>query len=438
MWGAWYNAGLVYFISMTAPIVSRAWPSHVATCIVFLLPALVLTTRLGIGLVEFAVLAGALYYARPMWTRRHELFGPSQPIGMAFLLSFVVATASLAWSGFEPRFFENPGKQLLAVTVVALVTLTRPKEAWFWPGVFVGAIGSAILASYQRFGLDIPRAEGFHMAIMFGDIAMALGLMALASIERFAGTRWALIPFVAFLSGAAASVMSGSRGGWIALLFSFVPLYSYGRSAMRRRIVILVAVSAALFIGGYFVPESNIRQRVAEAVTEISRYEAHGSADTSVGARLEMWKGAWKMFVEHPVFGVGRANYHDALGHLIDRGEISADVRDFHHAHNEMLNSLATEGLLGGLTLAFLYAAPIMFFMRRLRRDDASKPYALAGLLLALSFIDFGLTQVLFAHHVGSGFYALTVCLLAGFCVSLERTEGGIRTEARDVQSLDA
>jgi O-antigen ligase len=423
---------------MTAPIVYRPGISRVATCIVFLLPALVLTTRRGIGLVEFAVLAGALYYARPMWARRHELFGPAQPIGWAFLLSFVVAAASLAWSGFEPRFFENPGKQLLAVTIVALVTLTRPKEVWFWPGVFIGAIGSAILASYQRFGLDIPRAEGFHMAIMFGDIAMALGLMALASIERFAGTRWALFPFAAFLSGAAASIMSGSRGGWIALLFSFVPLYSYGRPAMKRRIVILVAVSATLFVGGYFVPESNIKQRVAEAVTDISRYETHGSADSSVGARFEMWKGAWKMFSEHPVSGVGRANFHDALGRLIDRGKISPAVRDFHHAHNEMLNTLATEGLIGGLTLAFLYAAPIMFFMRCLRRDDASKPYALAGLLLVLSFIDFGLTQVLFAHHVGSGFYALTVCLLAGICVSLERADVRLRIEARNAQPLDA
>lgn len=423
---------------MTIPIAPTTWPSRIATCIVFLLPALVLTTRLGIGLVELSVLFGAAYYAKPMWVRRRELFGPARLVVLAIALSFMVATASLAWTGFEPRFFENPVKQMLAVAVVALIALTRPNASLFWPGVFVGAAGASILAFYQRFGLDIPRAEGFHMAIMFGDIAMALGLMALASIERFVGTRWALIPYFAFLSGAAASILSGSRGGWIALLFSFVPLYSYGNAAMRRGVKAIVVVSAALFVGGYFVPESNIRQRVAEAVNEVSLYHSGGHAETSVGARFEMWKGAWKMFAERPVFGVGRANYHQALNRLIDRRELSPAVRDYHHAHNEMLNALATEGVIGGLALAFLYAAPMAFFMRSLRRGAASKPYALAGLLLVLSFIDFGLTQVLFAHHVGSAFYVLTVCMLAGICVMLERNDVSVESREKDVQPLDA
>jgi O-antigen ligase len=422
---------------MTVPIDSQTWPARVATCAVFLLPALVLTTGRGVGLIQIAVLLGTLYYARPMWGQRHTLFGPARLIGVALVANFAMATVSLAWSGFEPRFFEAPFKQLLAVCAIALVGLMRPKAAAFWPGVFVGVIGAAILAVYQRFGLDIPRAEGFHMAIMFGDIAMALSLMSLASIERFAGTRWALFPYIAFLSGVAASIMSGSRGGWIALAFSFVPLYSYGRAAMRRGVVVIVVVSVILFAGGYFVPESNIRQRVADAVSDISQYRS-GYTYTPIGTRFEMWKGAWTMFVEHPVFGVGRANYHQALNRLIDRGEISPTVRDFHHAHNEMLNALATEGLLGGLTLAFLYAAPMVFFMRCLRRNDASRPYALAGLLLVLSFIDFGLTQVLFAHHVGSAFYALTVCLLAGICVMSQRTATAIDSEASNAQPLDA
>lgn len=444
----WYNAGFVFsrrqhfplsrFLVMTVPIASSAWSSRIATCIVFMLPALVLTTPFGVGLVELAALLGMLCYARPIWTRRHELFGPARLIVLATALAFIIATISLVLSGFEPRFLENPSKQLLAVAFIALVPLMRPKAAWFWPGVFVGAVGAAILACYQRFGLGVTRAEGFHMAITFGDIAMALGLMALASIERFVGTRWVLFPYVAFLSGVAASILSGSRGGWIALLFSFVPLYSYGKPAMKRGVKVIVVVSAALFVGGYFVPESNIRQRVTEGIHDISLYQSGSRAYTSIGARFEMWKGAWTMFTEHPVFGVGRANYHKALNQLVDRGEVSPSVRDFYHAHNEMLNALATEGVIGGLALAFLYVAPLTFFLRSLRRDTVSKPYALAGLLLVLSFIDFGMTQVLFAHHVDAAFYALTVCMLAGICAMLERTGMQIETEAKDAESLDA
>ncbi|MBK7026192.1 MAG: hypothetical protein IPH40_04275 [Polaromonas sp.] len=38
--------------------------------------------------------------------------------------------------------------------------------------------------------------------------------------------------------------------------------------------------------------------------------------------------------------------------------------------------------------------------MKILRRKDANQAYALAGVLLVTAYIDFGLTQSLFAHHV--------------------------------------
>ncbi|HYD79484.1 MAG TPA: O-antigen ligase family protein [Paucimonas sp.] len=389
--------------------------------VVFLLPALALTARASVGAIELLVLLAALYCAKPLWRERHALFGPARLIGIAFAVNLAAAAFSLAWSGFEPSFLENPSKQLLAVAAIGLIAAARPRADWFWHGVFAGAAGAAIFAAYQRFGLGMPRAEGFHMPIMFGDIALVLGLMALASIERFVGTRLAMLPYLAFLAGAAASVLSGSRGGWIALLFSFVPLYSYGRPAMKRRIAVLVAVSAVLFAAGYFIPETNIRQRVAEAANDISLYRESGHANSPVGSRFEMWQAAWTMFSEHPLLGVGRANFHEALNQLIARGETSPAVGIYHHAHNEMLNALATQGLLGGFALLFIYAAPLAFFIRCLRRDDTAKPFALAGLLLVLSFIDFGLSQVLFAHHLGTAFYALSVCFLAGLCVMLEQ-----------------
>jgi len=422
---------------MTFSPIPQDWRAGLASLAVFLLPALVLTTSFGIGLVEFFVLMCVCCCGGTLWKRRRELFGEARMIGFAFLLQFVLVVASLAATGFEPHFLENPGKQLLAAAVIGLVALTRPRAAWFWPGLFVGAVGAAVLASYQRFGLDVSRVEGFHMAISFGDISMTLGLMSLASIERFAGTRWKLLPYVACLSGVAASILSGSRGGWIALMSSFVPLYLYGKPAMRRGIAAIVVVTILLFTGGYFLPESRVHARVAEAVTDVLQYRV-GNAATSVGARFEMWKGAWIMFEEHPLFGVGRTRYHAALSELIDHGRINAAVRDYHHAHNEMLQALATEGLPGAFALLFLYAAPLTFFVRCLRRDDVSKPYALAGMLLVLSYIDFGLTQVLSAHHVDSAFFALTVCVLAGLCMPAGREVRVSTAEAKGVRTLHA
>ena len=72
---------------------------------------------------------------------------------------------------------------------------------------------------------------------------------------------------------------------------------------------------------------------------------------------------------------------------------------------------------MGGATLFLLYAGPLVFFARALRRE-ACRPYALAGILLVSSYIGFGLSQVLFSHHVGTGFYALGIAVLAGLCLA--------------------
>ena len=389
----------------------------------FLLPALALTSRFGITLIELAVLAGSAWYARRLWRERGNLFDSAGMIVAAFGLSFLLALGSLLLTGFESRFIENPLKAILVMPVIGLVVLGKPKGDWFWYGLFAGTAGAASIALYQRFGLSAPRAEGFHMAIMFGDVAMAMGLISLAGLQRFAGTRFALLPLLTFVAGVTASLLSGTRGGWMALVLSLIPLYSYGRHAVGRRIIVVAVIGLSLIAAAALVPELGVRQRFTDISTDLEKYRT-GNPDTSIGLRFENWKGAAKIFSEHPLTGIGRANYQRGLQDLIARNELPPAVSGLRHAHNELLNAFATEGIVGGLALIFVYAAPFTFFLRRLRNDPPCRPYALAGLLLVLSFMDFGLTQVLFAHHIGSAFYALATGTLAGLCILHGRKQG--------------
>ena len=385
----------------------------------FLLPALTLTTRVSVGLVEVALLLSSLGYGVSLMRQRRahpDWFVATRWLTLAFLFNLLVATASLIGTGFDPRFFENPSKMLLAALLPAMVLLLRPTARVLWIGLFAGTVGATGFALYQRFVLLMPRAEGFSMPITFGDIAMAMGLMSLASIPLSARTRWAALPYLSFLAGVIASILSGSRGGWLAFLLSVFPLYSYGRHAIGRRAVMVIAASLVVVATVCVMPQTGVLTRLSDVSKEIDQYN-NGNPDSSVGARFEMWKGAWVLFAEHPLTGVGRANFNTGLNRLIARGQIDPAMRGFQHAHNEMLNAMATQGLPGALALLALYAAPLLFFSRRVRQPGAHRSYALAGMLLVLSFIDFGLTQVMFAHHVGSAFYALSVCLLAGLCL---------------------
>jgi O-antigen ligase len=404
-------------IQITDSVVHPHFRSRFFSWVIFLLPALALTMPIGAGVVELTVALAALYYAKPLWLQRSEFFKPAQLIIIAFALNLAVALASVAWFGGKFSNVENPLRQLVVAAAIGLVVLTRPKAEWFWYGLFAGAFGAAVLAFYQRFGLHLERAGGFHQIIMFGDIAMAMALMSLAAIQTFSKTRWALLPYVGFFSGVCASVLSGTRGGWIALVLAFIPLYSYGRRSVGRKVVVVAAAGAMLLVAACFVPQAGVAERITAVSQEIELYR-QGNIWTSIGTRFQVWTGAWTMFVEHPLFGVGRANFNPALNELIARGDINPAMNGFFHAHNEMLHALATQGVVGAITLLLLYALPFVFFMRCLRRGDSSQPYALAGLLLVLAFTDFGLTQVLFAHHIGAAFYALTVSTLAGICIT--------------------
>lgn len=399
--------------------------SRFLSAVIFALPAFALTTAIGLGVVEAAILAALLVYSQPLWSGRRELFGPARWIVFAFLFNLVLVIWSTLRFGSKPSFLDNPSRQLLVVAAIGLVPLLKPKVHWFWYGLFVGAIGAGGLAIYQRFGLNWDRAGGFHHIIMFGDIAMALGLMALAGISYFRNTRLSLMPYVAFIAGLTASILSGTRGGWIVLILSVVPLWIFRKQMRGRMLAYIATVSAGIVVSAYWIPFFGIARRLAIASTDLQQFEL-GNFQTSIGARLELWRASWKMALEHPLTGVGTANFNRGLNDLITRGEINASVNSFYHAHNEILHALATAGLLGGAALALVYGAPIVFFVRCLRRGDAAHPYALAGLLLVLSFIGFGATQVMFSHHAGSAFYALMVCTLAGACIaSQERSQIG-------------
>lgn len=403
--------------------------SYFLTALIFLLPALTLNARFGVGLVEVGVLFGLVFHARTLFQQRHATWWPARYVIAVFAFSLVVAAASSLQTGFAWQSLDNPIRQVIAILVIGLVVHAKPKSDWFWYGLFFGAVSAGLFAAYQRFGLNLLRAEGVHMPIMFGDIAIAMALMSLASIARFGKTRYAVLPYIAFAGGLIASLLSGSRGGWAVLALCFIPLYRFGTPGTSRRTVIIAAIGIALLAGAAFIPKLGMQQRFSDVVTDIRLYQT-GDPVTSVGARLEMWKGALKLIAAHPVAGVGRANFNHGLTELIAKKELSPSVAIYHHAHNEMLHAMATQGILGGVALLLIYAAPLAFFLAQLRVAGSHQPFALAGVLLGLSFIAFGLTQVMFSHHVGSAFHALATGVLVGLCLLHRQQDDVLRTRA--------
>ena len=322
---------------------------------------------------------------------------------------------------------DGPFHLLLSLSGIGFIAHARPRIRWFWFGLCVGAMGAGALALTQRLVYGIDRVEGYtHHAITFGDLALALGVMSLCSVSEFRKTRLAFLPVAALLCGVTASVLSGSRGGWLALPLAAVPLFLCRRAIHGRAIVSALGLMSVLCVAAYLAPATGIAQRLAEAASDVRLYFNHGDAGTSVGIRLELWKASWMMFTEHPLLGVGRAGFFDTLQVLARQGKLQqSPALAFSSSHNDFLNFLAIGGLLDGSFLLLMYFGPLFFFLSVLRKaDSASGAAALAGVILITCFIGFGLTDVMFWLMAPKVFYGMIVCALIGFCLPAIRVPG--------------
>jgi O-antigen ligase len=216
--------------------------------------------------------------------------------------------------------------------------------------------------------------------------------------------------------GMLGSLLSGSRGGWIGLpVVAFVLYKSYGHRFSKSVKALVIAGLMLVGLAVYSLPQTGLQGRVQEAVNDISSYYSDENRDTSLGLRFEMWRGASQLIMERPLLGWGEAGYAEAMSELGEQGEITYKASQYDHAHNEFIDALAKRGVIGLVVLLALYFVPLRLFASGLKHPSLeTRSLAVAGTLLAVGYIDFGLSQAFLAHNSGVMFYAFWLSLLWG------------------------
>jgi O-antigen ligase len=379
----------------------------------FAFPFLSLVTLVGVSLSSFLFLLGAVVRYRDCRAALARHWQQCRWVVYAFLFNFgLTLVYYLARPDSSANHLEKPLRMLLAVSALALALATRiPRRALWW-GVIAGALAALPLVAWQRLALGMDRPGGLINPITFGDLALCLALVAVAASADFHGPRRAAWPALGALAWLAASLLTGTRGGFVALLLA-APLLA--RRAGRRMRALLLALAALLALA-WFVPALGVQARLAEGVADARTWYAGGNVNTNVGTRLELWKGAAALVAEHPLLGIDQNAIAPALARLARQGRLDPVVLPLPHLHNDALQALVTGGLPGVLAWLGLLAAPGAFFTRRM--SGAAAAPALAGLLVVLCYFSFGLTEVIFWSVKGCLFYALMVFLLMGLCLN--------------------
>ncbi len=402
--------------TLPAPLQAPLILTYYTSIAVFLLGAIALTVPSGYSLGAVMLVLGAAVI--PWLQPRLDLSRADWAIITVLCGYSLVGIAWGWWGGEGLREIDKPLRFLLAVPALLLVTAYPPRRVYLWCGLALGAIGAGTWAAWLKLVEEVPRASGHTHPIQFGNLSMLLGVLCLAGLGWAVVQRrrlpWVLLLSAGALCGVVGSLFSGSRGGWVGVPFILLVLYrGYGRHLSSRLKFSAVAV---ILVGGvlmYSVPQTGVQERVHQAFDDVERYISGENRTSSVGARFEMWRGATRLFLERPLIGWGESGYSDGMARLAEEGVIDPVATHWGHAHNEFIDASAKRGLIGLVALLALYLVPMRLFAKNLAHPDLEdRSLAVAGVLLSVAYIDFGLSQVFMAHNNGAMMFAFLLVIL--------------------------
>ncbi len=417
---------------MSAGLQSTSLAHRTTTLAAFLLPALALWVPSGYSYAAVLLLLGALGTA-PQWLRRRP--DPATATlalllcamgGMWFLLS--LDTGAGRW--------DKGLKWLLGVPCLLFAVAFPPRPEAFRRGLPIGCAGMGLLALWQVAGQGLERATGYTNAIQWGNLALLLGCLHAVQLALFWREHrwpWRIALVLAAVLALVASLLSQSRGGWLALC-ALVPVllvlaWRIDRHAFGRLLLGAGLGLAALVLVLATAPP--LRDRVDLAASEISGFLTEGKGDNSVGLRLVQYQLVAELIPQKPWLGWGAHGFVQEMQRRVDQGTLPPVIMGYPQVHNDLLDVWVKVGVGGLLLQMALYGWVFAMFWprgRRLQRLVPGSPAwreALAlrtmGCLVPVAYFVFGLSQPFFNHNSGIMGFVFYVTVLWGALRGVEQ-----------------
>jgi O-antigen ligase len=245
-------------------------------------------------------------------------------------------------------------------------------------------------------------------------LLVPLGL-SLAMSERAAHRKAIALAGTGLVVGAAA--LTYSRGGALALAVVLaLSLLAWPLSRRRAALATgLVAVLVALLVPAGFARRLTTLEQVWPGREAVLR------PDSSLEKRRLLVGAAWRMFLDHPLAGVGAGNYTVHFESYAD--EVGGMARDYeepderHYPHSLYLEIAAETGLVGLVGFGGVIAAGVVSLRRAREAFRRAGDERTAALVQGFAIALFGyLVSSLFLH----GHYQRYLWLLLGFASALD------------------
>jgi len=329
----------------------------------------------------FGVILALAYLA---YAIRHRVLPNAEMILFILWLMWALLGVFTAVSGLLFWWEWSRGFQIwIMLCIISGLTFSRRllyyNLAWFLAGAAVVGGYSYITGDYSRAatGGDVERVAGLTLnANEFGWV-MLLATVAMAYIwmspSRSRALKYVLLG-VGMGLAAVASILSGSRKAILGLGLFYVgwTWFCYRREILKRPGVL--AGVAVLAIGAVavviFARHMPVAQRFLESWQVLAGERVGGGGSN----RLDLYREAWRLFVAHPVMGVGLDQFR---------------VYSIYHsvAHAEYAEVAADTGLVGFVLYFSIFVA--MWWRAGKIRRSITDPFVVkvAGLVRAMLIV---------------------------------------------------
>lgn len=157
------------------------------------------------------------------------------------------------------------------------------------------------------------------------------------------------------------TILSYTRAAWVSLAAALVLYFIYKYKVKFKYLFYIGATVIVLVVFNWTSIMLSLERNNQDSSAELSEHVqsiSNVSSDASNKERLNRWHSAFRMFQERPIFGWGPGTYvfqYAPFQSSKDKTIISTNVGNNGNAHSEYIGPLAETGLIGMLTVFFLF-----------------------------------------------------------------------------------
>lgn len=337
------------------------------------------------------------------------------------VLSTIVSNVLAGWTTASHEWFFS-GDIRFIFAIPLYMYIRRIPEIWKYlvcalplAAIIIGLTGLIdFLWRFKSGNVEMIFAEGVYGHIFQGNIAALWSVLSYLAIDFFKGSkRMQALCLSGAVIGAVGALVSVTRNAWLSLilLYLIVFLLQGGLSkiinslGMAKIVIVTITLLSVLyFMSGFVYINERVKQIYQEPVEYFQADKTKRMRFTSIGFRLEQWRGALLAVKEKPLFGHGIGNAGKVHNAYIREGRLNEMIYQEPaektgsptHVHSAYFEYLGDAGIVGFiLIILVMFYAPYLAFKSRKNGGLAWKFVIMHGAAFGMA----SLTEVPFIRN---------------------------------------